>query len=176
MSSSVDRTRVLSIAGVPPEMGHRVLDLCAELLPSGFESVWFFPNGHEVTHPSVKRPYSPEAGDINLGSRPEAFVALTSHLAWESLCSHAASISLNLIRGRLLTMSNRAEQVELLLARLMTETDQRRTRIAAGLSGDEWVVDADAIGALRGVLSEPRMAVIGAGVIFLADRDLAGFG
>ena len=37
-------------------------------------------------------------------------------------------------------------------------------------------VEADAIEELREVLSEPRLAVIGAGAIFLADRQLAGLG
>ena len=176
VSSSVDRGRVLGVDGLAALVGQRVLDLSAELLPSAFESVWFFPNGDEVTHPSVRRPYSRENGDVNLGSRPGAFAFLTSQFAWESLCSGGADIGLKLIRERAETTSDRPRRVEVLLGRLLTETDQRRTRTAAGLSGDEWVIDAVAIEKLRAVLLEPRLTVIGAGVIFLADRELAGLG
>jgi ATP-dependent helicase HepA len=174
VSSRVDRSGVLDVRGLPPELSQRVLDLSVGLLPSELESVWFFPNGDEVTHPSVLRAYSRDTGDLNLGSRPEAFEELTSHLDWESLCSQGTNIALGLTRTRLVEKSDRAERVELLLARIMTEIDQRRTRSAAGLSGDEWVLDGDTIERLRRVLMEPRSTVIGAGVIFLADRQLAG--
>lgn len=174
--SSVDAAAVQALEGLPEELGLRVLDLCAELLPPVLESVWFFPNGDEVTHPSVLRPYSRESGDVNLGSRPETFESLTSHIDWASLCDRGSRIALDLIGAREVANSNRAERVEGLVALVMTEVDQRRSRAAAGLSGDEWSVDGDTLERLRNVLLHPGRAVIGAGAVFLADRKLAGIG
>jgi hypothetical protein len=172
--SVVDRARILDLLGSSAELAQRVLDLSAELLPSRLDSVWFFPDGEEVTHPSVLRPYSREAGDINLGSRPDAFEYLTLHIDWESLCASGAEVAYRLVRSRSAQASERSEQIDVLLGRLQTEVDQRRARVAAGMSGDEWAFDPAVAENLGLALVEPRLTVISAGAVFLGDPQLAG--
>lgn len=172
--SVVDRARVLDVVGPSTELAQRVLDLCAELLPSRLDSVWFFPDGEEVTHRSVLRAYSREGGDVNLGSRPDAFASVISHIDWESLCASGAEVALRLVRSRSAEALHRTAQVDMLLGRVLTEVDQRRMRVAAGMSGDEWVFDAEVSGNLERTLAEPRRTVVSAGAVFLGDPHSAG--
>jgi ATP-dependent helicase HepA len=172
--SVVDRAQVLDVVGPSTELAQRVLDLCAELLPARLDSVWFFPDGEEVTHPSVLRAYSREGGDINLGSRPDAFDSFISHVDWESLCATGAEVALRLVRSRSAEALHRTAQIEMLLGRVLTEVDQRKARVSAGMSGDEWTFDDVVYGNLERTLVEPRRTVVSAGAVFLGDPHLAG--
>jgi len=78
------------------------------------------------------------------------------------------------VRSRSAEALHRTAQIDMLLGRVLTEVDQRRMRVAARMSGDEWAFDAEVSGNLERTLAEPRRTVVSAGAVFLGDPHSAG--
>jgi ATP-dependent helicase HepA len=166
---TVDRSGLNVQPELPQALRQRVLELCAEHLPPKLWNVAILPNGESVDHRSVMRPYDRTSGDVNLGSLPSLFEQLCAEVDWEGLCRSGATLALDLVRKGAET-DERADRLRRIELCLRTEIDRRKTRFREGLSGTPWELSATSFKDLMEALGTPRLRVLGAGAIFLADR------
>lgn len=138
-----------------------------ELAPPGVETVIAMPDGSEVTHPSLRQPYSKQRGDRNLSSRPELFDRLTEHLDWPKTCETALLHSEATLAERA-SLVERCELTGAAVARRVRQiADRERARGGVGLERDDrrW----DELAEIPVKALEAHAEVIGCGAIFVGD-------
>jgi ATP-dependent helicase HepA len=143
-----------------------------EVMPPLVETVLMTIDGMETSHPSLLRQYDKRRGDLNLSSKPDLFANLTAHLDWAAVCSSALEKVERLVRQRSSVVGRPGRAVDVLRARIHQRADRTRARRLADMEVDD-VVWSRLEASLPDVL-EPRIDVIGCGVIFVADPSRAG--
>ena len=146
-------------------------DLCSEALPTQHESAFFLIDGREVDHPSITRSYDKSKGDLNLASRPRLREQLIGLVDWEALCAGGHEMAKQIVRGRIANRTERPRTVEEVIEKMVLGLDQRRLRSGEHGRSDSNGVDSLDLPALKRVLSEPRIDVVGAGAILLCDSN-----
>lgn len=138
-----------------------------ELAPPLVETVVFTKDGSEVTHPALRRPYDKQRGDLNLGSRPDLFERLTANIEWSAISNKALSLAHACLAKRPSVAERRKTAAAAFRGRIGQLADRDRARALAGpeFASLEW----DRLEAAAPNELEPKVDVIGCGVIFVGD-------
>lgn len=141
--------------------------LVQDALPPTVETVIMTSDGAEATHAALRQPYDKQRGDQNLGSRPDLFDRLTSHLDWPTTCMSALPLAQQLLQGRPSVSDDPAAGAAAVRERILRRADRERSRQSAGLQDG----GADLTTLAQGMPDrfEPSLDVLGCGVIFVGD-------
>lgn len=152
-------------------LGHWVTAECESAAPPLLETVYTSITGDSIDG-SLLRPYDRTAGDRNLGSRPELFEALTSHVNWEEVCRDGLGNARRILDNAS-SLAAAREVGERLRESVNTRLAILRARARSGIEPVE--VQLRAFEDLRQELSaefEVEVVAVGCGAVLLGDPKL----
>ena len=144
-------------------------------LPPVPETVFASDAGKEVEHAGVTRWYNPTKGDRNLISHPELFVALTSHLNWDGICSHGLDTTNKIVSGRPSVALVPKKGGTDVANSLTSQITRWRARRNVGLNVE--TAELTALERLADSMPEQlevTLKVLGCGMILFADPNMIG--